>query len=252
MSEKLKKLIKIVILISLIIGAVGGALFLEAYLTPLPEPQYPVTHVRVDEQGNALALENPQTVERLKEDEISLYYRQAVIAIEDHRFYDHSGVDLRGILRAAAGNLKALNPYREGGSTITQQYARNVYSFLGLEKSYVRKIREVAVALRLEQQMSKEEILTEYCNITYMGHGVFGISQGARLFFGKPASELDLNESATLAGVLKSPGYYSPYVNISLAYENRDLVLDKMVEHNFISREQAEAVKKMTIKLVKE
>ncbi len=134
--------------------------------------------------------------------------QDAFVCIEDHRFDEHFGVDPWGILRAAVANILG-GSVREGGSTITQQLAKNAY--LTQERTLQRKIQEIFLAVKLERKYTKDEILEMYLNQIYFGQGAYGVEAAALTYFGKPASQLTLNECAMLAGVPKSPNYYSPF-----------------------------------------
>ena len=166
--------------------------------------------------------------------------KQATIAIEDRRFYDHFGFDLKRIASAALTDLKHMEMV-EGASTITQQYARNLY--LSHDKTWKRKIQEALYALRLEIFYDKDEILEGYLNTIYYGHGAYGIEAASRYFFNKPAEELTLTESSMLAGVPKGPSYYSPLANEERAETRQQLILAEMEKNGFISdTEKSEAV----------
>ena len=134
--------------------------------------------------------------------------RQAIVAIEDARFYDHYGVDLIGIARAAVENIRRGN-VTQGGSTITQQLAKN--RFLTAERTFSRKIKEAIMAIKIERHYSKDQILEQYLNSIYFGEGAWGIQNAAEIYFGKDVEQLTLAESALLAGVLKAPSHYSPF-----------------------------------------
>lgn len=166
---------------------------------------------------------------------------QAVLAIEDRRFYDHPGVDPLGILRALWINLRGDRPYLVGGSTLTQQLVKNL--FLRPEKTLRRKLLEQALALILEQRLSKDEILELYLNEVYLGQrgsfAIHGVAEAARLFFGKDVSNLTLSEAATIAGVIQAPQLFSPFRNLSRARARRDVVLQAMVEAGYISADAA-------------
>ena len=150
----------------------------------------------------------------------------AVIATEDRRFWEHSGIDLRSIGRAAFTNLRA-GAIRQGGSTITQQLAKNL--FLTHERSWTRKAREALLALWLERALSKEEILTLYLNRVYLGAGTYGVEAAARRYFGKSARSVSLAEAAMLAGLLKAPSRYAPSADPEGAWARARTVLDAMV-----------------------
>ncbi|MFM2129884.1 MAG: penicillin binding protein, partial [Pseudomonadota bacterium] len=157
--------------------------------------------------------------------ELPSYVPGAVIATEDARFYRHFGIDLIGLARAAAVNLTSLR-IRQGGSTITQQLAKNL--FFGPERTIKRKAQEVILALWLERRLSKDQILALYLNRVYFGAGNFGIEAAAQSYFGKPAARLTLNEAAMLAGLLKAPSRYSPVGNRDRAAARAAVVLDRM------------------------
>ncbi len=161
--------------------------------------------------------------------------QKAFIAAEDRRFYQHHGVDERGIIRAFIGNLA--EPGRpQGGSTITQQVVKNL--LVGEDVTYERKIREMIVASRLESTLSKNEILELYLNSAYLGRGSWGIDMAARSYFGKPAKDLSLAEGAMLAGMLKGPNYYNPDRHPDRAKDRLSYVLDSMQEDGVITAAQ--------------
>jgi penicillin-binding protein 1B len=166
---------------------------------------------------------------------------QAVLAIEDRRFYDHPGVDVIRTIGAVVTNLKGDKPYLVGGSTITQQLVKNF--FLTPEKSLTRKLAEQYMALILERKASKDEILELYLNEVYLGQrgsfAVHGVAEAARLFFGKDVSNLSLGEAATIAGVIQSPYYWSPFAAPQRCHERRNIVLRAMAEEGFITEEAA-------------
>ena len=227
-------------------------IFFTAYFRKLPEPEFPKITKRATLNGSIVEYEEPQTIALANYDDISKHFINAIVAIEDHRFYKHHGIDLSSILRALISNLRSGDIVGSGGSTITQQFARNAYKFLGQRKLLSRKIAEAATAIKIEQKYSKKEILESYCNIIYVGHGLFGVEYAANYYFGKSAKELTLNESATIAGLLKSPGYYSPYVSMEKAINNRNIVLTRMAELEYISLEVAEEEIKKPINLIRE
>jgi penicillin-binding protein 1B len=166
---------------------------------------------------------------------------QAVLAIEDRRFYDHPGVDPLGILRALWTNLRGERPYLVGGSTLTQQLVKNL--FLRPEKTLRRKLIEQAMALILEQRLSKDDILELYLNEVYLGQrgsfAIHGVAEAARLFFGKDVSNVTLGEAATIAGVIQAPQLFSPFRNLARARARRDVVLHAMVEAGYIPADEA-------------
>ena len=161
---------------------------------------------------------------------------QAVIATEDTRFFSHPGFDVIGLTRAAIANFTAKG-IRQGGSTITQQLARNAFGLRG--RSYQRKIIEIFLAMRIEREYTKEQILTHYLNRIYLGTGCSGVGAAARCYFGKDIHDLTLVESATLAGIIKAPVAYSPITQPKLARQKRDLTLQRMAETGSITEAEA-------------
>ena len=161
---------------------------------------------------------------------------QAIIATEDARFYRHFGVDPVGISRALLRDLIHAR-FKEGGSTLTQQLAKLL--FLRPEKTLRRKIQEAVLAMQIEKTYTKKEILVFYCNQIYLGHGRYGVETASRFFFGKPAREMTLSESAMLAGLVQRPEAYSPLRNPKLATSRRDHVLSRMIEEGYISPDEA-------------
>jgi 1A family penicillin-binding protein len=177
-------------------------------------------------------------------DEIPLYLRQATIATEDASFYTNPGVDAKAILRAIMINLRG-GEVLSGGSTITQQLARNVLlpPEERTQRTLTRKLRETILAWRLARSYSKDEILTLYLNETYYGNLAYGVEAAAQAYFGKSAAELDLAECALLAGLPQSPALYNPLVDLEAAKERQAVVLDLMVKHGYIDKAQARLAK---------
>ncbi len=165
---------------------------------------------------------------------------RAVVATEDRRFFEHGGIDPRGVVRAAWANLRA-GGVVQGGSTITQQVAKNL--FLTPERSFRRKVREALLALRLERRFTKEEILAIYLNRVYLGAGTYGVDAAARRYFGKSARDLTLPEAATIAGLLKAPSRHNPAADPAAARRRAGAALDNMVEAGFIGEETARAAR---------
>jgi len=157
---------------------------------------------------------------------------QAFVAAEDRRFFAHRGVDPAGILRAVASNFLK-GGVRQGGSTITQQIVKNL--LVGKERSYIRKMREAVLALRLERELSKKDLLELYINYVYLGSGNYGVEAAALDYFGKPAAELDAGQAATLAGLVPAPTRYSPHRHPENAVARRGYVLGRMVEEGYIT-----------------
>jgi len=184
--------------------------------------------------------------ERVPLESIPPNLRNATIAIEDSRFYQHSGVDIRGILRALQQNIR-YHQVVQGGSTITQQLARNVY--LTRRKTLTRKLQEAALAIRIESQYPKDYILEVYLNQVYYGSGAYGVQTASRIYFGKDVKDLNLAECALLAGMPKRPSSYSPFVDIAAARRRRDTVLDRMAELGYITEQAADEAKREPIRL---
>ncbi len=182
-------------------------------------------------------VENRETVpyEQLPADLIN-----AVVAVEDAKFYQHHGYDLLGIIRAALKNFTA-GHVRQGASTITQQLARNSFSLK--ERTFRRKLLEIFLAQRIEDQFGKQKIMELYLNRIYFGGGLYGAEAAARGYFGKPAREMSLAECATLAGLIKSPNRLSPWTDRANSREVRDYALDRMRDLGFISRERCAAAR---------
>lgn len=189
-----------------------------------------------DENGATLAIRGAFYGERLGLDELPVHVAQAFIAIEDRRFYNHSGFDFWGFARAMMVNVRE-GGLRQGGSTITQQLAKNL--FLSNERTIGRKLHEVALALWLERHLGKDEILTIYMNRIYLGAGAYGIDAAARYYFGKSARGLTLAEAAMLAGLPKAPSRYAPTTDLAQAQARAELVITSMLREGFITEDEA-------------
>ncbi|MBT4426721.1 MAG: PBP1A family penicillin-binding protein [Rhodospirillaceae bacterium] len=181
--------------------------------------------------------------------EMSPLLPQAVIAIEDRRFYEHGGMDVMGVIRAIWRNITA-GRLSQGGSTITQQLAK--IAFLTPAKTLKRKVQELFLAFRLEREFSKDEILTLYLNRVYLGAGSYGVDAAARRYFAKPASKVGLAEAALLAGLLKAPSRLSPARDLAAAHARAALVLNGMAEAGFIAAEDAARAIKAPARLAKQ
>jgi penicillin-binding protein 1A len=172
--------------------------------------------------------------------------KDAILATEDPRFYQHKGIDYRGILRAALKNIMSIR-VTQGGSTITQQLTKVV--FLSPERKFTRKIKEVILARRLEKELSKDDILELYLNKIYFGHGAYGVQMAAKTYFGKNIWEVNQAEGALLAGLPKSPMVYSPYSDIDLTKLRQWHVLKRMVAEGYLTEEQSKKVYDQPISL---
>ena len=177
-------------------------------------------------------------------DQIPLYLKQAVIAVEDSRFYVHHGIDFRGIARALFKNILA-GRIVQGGSTITQQLSKVL--FFTPERTLIRKLKEAIVTLQIEKRYTKDQILGLYLNQIYLGTGCYGVATASRRFLGKDVSSISLSEAALLAALPKSPGRYSPLSNPDEARSRRNHVLDRMTDENFITPEESESAKEEPI-----
>src|SRR5215208_7765453 len=168
---------------------------------------------------------------------VSPWMRKATVAIEDHRFYEHGGVDYEGIARAAWKDLRA-GQVVQGGSTITQQLVRNLY--ISKERTFKRKVKEACLAIKLSRRWSKDKILGEYMNQVYFGNHAYGIEAASQTYFSKHAKELTLSESALLAGLPQAPSSYDPLHRPAAAIKRRDQVLRAMLRQGDISAGQYE------------
>ncbi|MFC2767383.1 MAG: transglycosylase domain-containing protein [Mitsuokella sp.] len=210
-----------------------------------PPASSQIYDINGNEIANVHAAENRRPV---KIEQVPKALQNAFVAVEDNRFYEHAGIDPRGIARAIWANLRG-RTVSEGGSTITQQLAKNAY--LTQDRTLKRKVQEVFLALQLERQYTKQEILELYLNQIYFGEGAYGVEAAAHTYFGKDVSELTLNECAMLAGIPKSPNYYSPMSNMEAARERKATVLDQMAKYGYITSSEAAKAKKEELHIVK-
>ena len=184
-----------------------------------------------------------QKVEEIKQkgnytqiNEVPKIYQNAVIAVEDHRFYSHNGIDIIAIGRAFVNDIKAMS-FVEGGSTITQQLAKNIY--FTQEKQITRKIAEVFMAFEIEKNYSKEEILELYLNTSYFGDGYYTVKEASLGYFGKEPNKMTDSESIMLAGIPNAPSVYSPTKNPELAKERQKQVVEKMIKYGYLAESEA-------------
>lgn len=235
-----------------LLGGVGGAALGFGLKVDLPEIRAlesytpPLSTRVVAREGQLLASFGEQKRILLASRDVPEVFKKALVATEDSRFYEHSGVDINGIARAAWHDLKTMS-LAQGASTITQQLARNL--FLAPEKTARRKFQEILVALEIEKHYSKEEILTLYANQVYMGHGRYGLEAASQFFFGKHARELTLPEAALLAGIIQRPEGLSPIRSPERAVRRRNHVLQRMVDENSLAPADAERAKAEPLKL---
>ncbi len=254
MKEK-RKFIKKLMIISayIIVVAIGSsAAVIISELEEMPdvkslERYKPILPAQVYDADNKLIHEF--AVEKrvlVKFQDIPKIVQDAIIAAEDAHFWQHTGIYPIAIIRAFISNLRA-GRIVQGGSTITQQLAKLL--FLTPERTFKRKMKEALLAIQIEHNYSKEEILTLYCNQIYFGHGIYGIEAAANFFFGKHLNQLKLEEAALLAGIPKAAGEYSPLLNYKNALERRNYVLRRMYEENFITEKEAKEAMAEPIKL---
>lgn len=204
----------------------------------IEQVQVPLTTRIYDGQDRLLAVRYIENRMEIPLEEIPLQVLQATLAIEDRRFYQHKGFDLSGFGRALLNNLKQKR-FSQGGSTITQQLAKNLY--LSNDRTLIRKIKEAAYTVRLEHSYNKDEILERYLNTIYYGHCAYGIEAAARTYFAKSAGALSLAEAALLAGLPKGPSYYSPLINPEAAINRQKSVLQAMVLEGYITEQEKQA-----------
>jgi len=222
---------------ALALGVVGGVGVAAAINMPRVESINDYTPTLItelhDASGKVFATYARERRVMLDEGEIPEVVQQAVVAAEDGNFFQHGGVDLSGVVRALLTNLRT-GRKDEGASTLTMQLARTLY--LSREKRWRRKIEETFLAVELEKNLTKQQILTLYCNLMNFGHGRYGVEAASRFYFNKPASDLTLVEAATLAGILQRPSDYSPYRRPDLVTRRRNYVLGRMAAEGYITR----------------
>ena len=190
-------------------------------------------------------------IEKIKSDDsyvelntLPVYYKNAIVSVEDHRYYDHGPIDLIAIMRAIVSNIRNKD-LLEGGSTITQQVAKNLY-FIGTDtNSLYRKIAEIFMAYDLEDTYSKDDILEFYIDTIYFGDGYYGVDEACNGYFKKSAKDMTLYEATMLAGIPNAPSVYAPTVNKDLALNRQRKVISTMVENEYLTQEQADELIKM-------
>ena len=229
MFKLLKRLLAVILLILIIIVTIIILNGYKLYETTISE----------------ISLENK--IEQIKSEDtyISIqdvpdYYKNAIIAVEDHRFKEHGAIDFIAIARAIWSNVKA-KELNEGGSTITQQVAKNMY-FITEDDFVSRKIAEIFVAIDLEKNYSKDDILELYMNTIYFGEGYYGIKEAANGYYDKEPKDMNLYEATMLAGVPNAPSVYAPTINPDLAKSRQGKVLRSMVEYGYLSQEESDTV----------
>ena len=231
MKKFLKRLFLLVLMIIIAVGGYFTYQGYDLYKTALDE-------ISVEEKVKQIQEEkdNYKTIDELPKD-----YINAVIAVEDRRFYSHNGIDLISITRAILKDIKEMELV-EGGSTITQQLAKNIY--FTQRKELTRKIAEMFMAVEIEKTCTKDEIFELYVNTSYFGDGYYCVGDAAKGYFDKEPIEMDLYESTLLAGIPNAPSVYAPTKNPELAKQRQAQVINKMVKYEYLSQEAADELLK--------
>ena len=229
------------LVLALLFPVVVSVVLLQTFYNPpsrkLPDP-IPGVNSRItritDGNGQLIGtLHRFETHIPVRPSDITPVLRDAVIAVEDQRFYSHKGVDLRAVARALWADLQG-GSYEQGASTITQQYVKRIYT--GPQRSLARKVREAVLASRVEKQLSKDEILFRYLSDLYLGSGAYGVGAAAETYFRTPVSQLNLSQAATLAGLIQSPSRNEPRSNLAGAEDRRQVVLRAMLDQKRITQ----------------
>lgn len=229
----MKFLKRLFLVLLLIIFIVGSVFLLNGYKL------YKTSIDKISVQDKIAEIKSKDTYVSIQQ--VPTYYTNAIIAVEDHRFKDHGAIDLISIGRAIISNLQA-GELNEGGSTITQQVAKNLY-FITEDDVISRKIAEIFVAIDLEKQYAKDDILEFYMNTIYFGEGYYGIREASNGYYKKEPKDLNLYEATLLAGVPNAPSVYAPTINPDLAKSRQGKVIRSMVEYGYLSQEEAKQIK---------
>ena len=231
-------IITVLILAVFSVGSLGFLAYTVAGMGEIPDVRTPLTTTFYDHNNEVITTRFEQNRFEVTLDQVPDYLAEAFLAVEDHRFYSHFGIDIQGLLRAVYRNIREQR-YAEGGSTITQQLAKNL--FLTHEKTISRKTQELLLTVQLERKFTKDEILESYLNTIYFGHSAYGVEAASRTYFGKSVGDLTLAESAMLAGIPRGPAFYSPWINFDSAKARQNTVLSRMVEQGYITPGEKEA-----------
>lgn len=225
---------RIIIFIALIILLIG------AFITYRGYSIYKTAIEEVSIKDKIAQIQSEENYTKL--DQLPQFYKDAVVIVEDRRFYNHGALDYRGIARAIWTNIKSLE-LREGGSSITQQVAKNIY--FTQEKTALRKIAEIFMAFELEKTCDKDTILEIYVNTSYFGSGYYGIKEASIGYYDKEPIDMNEYESSMLAGVPNAPSAYDPSKHPDLAGQRQEQVLDKLVRYEYITEKEKEEILKM-------
>ncbi len=232
-----KKIISIIILVIIFVGTI------------LTYKGYTIYRESLDKMSVAEKVEQIKSDENYTElQDLPEFYLNAVIAVEDRRFYEHGAIDPIAIARAVLVNIKSLE-LKEGGSTITQQLSKNIY--FTQEKSALRKIAEMFMAYEIEKNCDKDTILELYLNTSYFGDGYYCVGEASRGYFGKEPIDMTRNEASMLAGIPNAPSAYCPTKHLSLTQQRQVQVLDKMVKYKFITEDEKQDILKEDNAVVK-
>ncbi|TYR80211.1 penicillin-binding protein [Priestia megaterium] len=239
--KKARRAFRILLVLSILFIAffllIYVSIFIYAKVAGPPALTVPQTAIFYTNNGKVLEeVHNGEKRYWVSLDDISSHVKDATLAVEDKRFYDHHGFDIRRIGAAIVADLKAMSKV-QGASTITQQYARNL--FLEHDKTWKRKLQEALYTVRLELNYDKDRILEGYLNTIYYGHGAYGIEAASKTYFNKKAKELTLSEASMLAGIPKGPSYYSPLLHQNNAKKRQGVILNLLVQQGNITQKQA-------------
>jgi len=227
-----KKVMIIIVIIWLGIGLVLVGHGYSMYKEALKETSFNEKIASIREKDNYTKIE-----------ELPKMYLNAVISVEDHRFYNHNGIDIIAIGRAVVKDIQKMD-FVEGGSTITQQLAKNIY--FTQEKKITRKIAEIFMAFKIEKELEKDEILELYLNTSYFGDGYYTVKEACKGYFGKELKDMTEGEMVMLAGIPNAPSAYAPTKNMELAKKRQKQVIDKMIKYKIVTEEEADKIIKET------
>ena len=234
----------------IIVAGIAFSYFCLAMRYDLDEvARLPASNVVLDRNGKELAASTGESRRLITRGDLPDFLVKALQAREDARFFEHSGVDVKGLIRATFRNLKDRD-FTQGASTLSMQLARNTYDIRA--KSLHRKFLEIALTLRIESRYSKDQILTGYLNRIYFGAGCHGIEEAARTYFGRSVSQLNEGECAMIVGIIRGPHIFSPFRNLKAAEAQRNEVLDRMIAMKFITPEDKERIVATPVRLVKD